>query len=320
MNRSHFAQLFVCVGYVALLLSASLSSVAASFSGQVVDEAGVPVSGVTVAILPKFSETDETGAFSITDIPASSVSTLMLLPAGGGEYEIRAIEIEDLTFYLDWMHYHWDSGGFPIAIESGADVKDVEITVQLRMRIRGRVVSADGTPLRDARVHFEIKWQSVNGKRRGSRANSSRTLDADGYFVEYVAEPAYYTITVGRQEESAESEKILLEAGQRFDDLILRLSSTSEPLPPREVVKPVLKTTVLTAVKPPVKPQIVIPPRAYYPQSAEAARQGDKRSDTYVFWTENACFSRWDCNPFAYYFFKEQRTRRRANAYLRTRY
>ena len=273
MHRSYFALILVSVGSVALLLVTSLPGVAASFSGRVVDENGKPIAGISVVLLPKFAETDETGAFSLTDITPLSVSHLMLSPEDRAEYEVRAIEIEGMIFYLDWHHYHWHDGGFPIALESGAAVKDVEITVKLRMRIRGRVVSADGTPLRDAKVHFEIKWE---GDGRRGRASNARTLDADGYFVEYVAEPAHYTITVGDQERSAESEKISLEAGQRFDDLILRLSSPSEPLPPREVAKPVFKTEMLASTTPPVKPQAVIPPRGYDPQSAEAARQRER--------------------------------------------
>ena len=147
MHRSYFALILVFVGGVALLLVTSLPSVAASFSGRVVDEAGVPVSGITVALLPQLSETDETGAFSMTGISAASVSRLMLLPAQRAEYEIRAVEIEGVTFYPKLESVPpWSDSGFRIAIEPGADVKDVEITVRLRMRIRGRVLSADGTP------------------------------------------------------------------------------------------------------------------------------------------------------------------------------
>ena len=99
MNRSYFALILVFVGCVALLLSVSLPSVAASFSGSVVDEAGKPVLGIIVSLPPQLNETDETGAFSITDIASSSVRTLMLLPVHRAEYEIRAVEIEGVTFY-----------------------------------------------------------------------------------------------------------------------------------------------------------------------------------------------------------------------------
>ena len=276
MYRSYLTLILVCVGSVVLLLSVSLPSVAASFSGRVVDEAGVRVSGITVALPPQLSETDEMGAFSMTGISTSSVSKLMLLPIHEIDYEIRAVEVEGVTFYLDPVHRFLHKGSFPIAVEPEADVKDVVIIVRLRMRVRGRVLSADGTPLRNARVHFEIKWRSANGRRKGSN-EGHKTLDADGYFVKYAEEPAYYTITVGYQEQSVETEEFLLQEGEKLDGLVLTLrDDPNKQLPSKAVVKPVLKPVVLAAVKPPVKPKMVIPPRGFDPQSAEAARQRER--------------------------------------------
>ena len=276
MYRSYFVLILVFVGSITLLLSASLPSVAASFSGRVVDEAGVPVSGITVALLPQRSETDAAGAFSMTGISASSVSRLMLLPGHRAEYEIRAVEIDAVTFYPDALLHRWYDSGFRIAIKPGADVKDVEITVRLRMRIRGRVLSADGTPLGNAKVQFEINQRRLDGSHTGSSSNP-RHLDADGYFVQYVEEPAFYTVTVAYQGQFAESKKILLEEGQRLDGLVLTLSDDpSKQLPSKAVVKPVFRPAVLAVPEPPVKPKVVIPPRAYDPQSAEAARQRER--------------------------------------------
>ena len=155
MNRAYLGPFLVFVGCVGTLLSVSLPSVAASFSGRVVDESGKPVSRIGIALMPQLSETDETGAFSITNIVSPSVNRLILLPERGLEYEVRTVEIEGVTFYpeLNLNRHRYDSG-FRIAIKPGADVKDVEITVRLRMRIRGRVLSADRTPLRDAKVQL----------------------------------------------------------------------------------------------------------------------------------------------------------------------
>ena len=276
MKRAYRIPLLIFVGSVILSLLTSLPSVAASFSGKVVDEAGVPVSGVTVALPPQSAETDETGVFSMTDVAPSSVRSLMLLPVIQVDYEIRAVEIEGVTFYFDPLRPPWYDNRFPIAIEPGAAVKDVEITVRLRMRIRGRVLSADGTPLRNAEVQFEINQRSTNG--RHTRSNSSpRNLDAEGYFVEYVEGPAFYTVTVAYQGQFAESKKILLEDGQRLDELVLTLSDDpNAQSPSKAVVKPVFKPAVLAAPEPPVKPKVVIPPRAHDPQSAEAARQRER--------------------------------------------
>ena len=276
MYRSYLTLILVCVGSIVLLLSVSLPSVAASFSGRVVDEDGQPVSGITVALPPQLSETDETGAFSMTGISTSSVSKLMLLPIHEIDYEIRAVEVEGVTFYPALVHRFLYKNSVPIAIEPGADVKDVIIIARLRTRIRGRVLSAYGTPLRNARVHFEIKWRSANGRRKGSN-EGHKTLDADGYFVKYAEAPAYYTITVGYQEQSVETEEFLLQAGEQLDGLVLTLrDDPNEPLPSKAVVKPVFKPAVLVAIEQPVKPKVVIPPRAWDPQSAEAARQRER--------------------------------------------
>ena len=275
MKRAYLIPLLIFVGSVILLLATSLPSVATSFSGRVIDEDGIPVSGVTVTFPPQSSETDETGAFSMTDVAPSSVRSLMLLPVLQVDYEIRAVEIEGVTFYHE-LYHPWYDNRFPIAIEAGAAVKDVEITVRLRMRIRGRVLSADGTPLRNAEVQFEINQRSANGKRTRS-SSGPRNLDADGYFVEYVKESALYTVTVAYQGQFAESEKILLEDGQRLDGLVLTLSDDpNKPLASKAVVKPVFKPAVFVPIKPPIKPKVVIPPRAYAPQSAEAAQKRER--------------------------------------------
>lgn len=253
MKRSYPTFLGVCLVSVTLLVLAALPSAAASFSGKVIDAEGQPVSNVIVGFAsfagdmppnrhhrpePMFpptqpSETDETGAFSITDIASPAVHTLMLLPEHEAEYEFQSIKIDGATFHLDPRMHRWQRGGFPFTIEQDADVKDVEITVRLRMRIRGRVLSADGTPLGNAQVDFSLNRRRLNGGGGGS--SGPTTLDPDGYFTEYVNAAAYYTVTVEYQGQSAESEEILLEDGQRLDGLVLRLKAEPQPPKPEKV-------------------------------------------------------------------------------------
>ena len=276
MKRSYFTAFVVFAGSVAFLLATSLPSVAASFSGRVVDEAGQPVEGLIIA-LPSFpgdtpphrhqrfpgmfppaqpSETDATGAFSIADIVSPSVSRLTLFPERNSDYEVRSVEIEGFPVYLDKRQQHF--GGLNFAIEADADIKDVEITVRLRMRIRGRVLSADDTPLGNARVNLGVKHRAIDGPGRGS-GSGTRMLDADGYFVDYLDDgAAYYTVTVTYQGQTVESEEILLEEGQRLDGLILKLEGESEllPQPERVVVAP--------------------PPRVHDPARFEAARKRER--------------------------------------------
>ncbi len=238
------------IGSIVLLFSLSLQSAATTFSGRVVDEAGKPVSGIELA-LPGFrvttpqdrdepvflpsqqAETNEVGEFLINEITSPSVQ-LMLLPVRAAAYEIRAVKIEGVSFYIDERQSRF--GGITFAIAPGADVKDVEIIVRPRMRIRGRVLSADGTPLRNERVGIRVERRDIDGSGKGG-GGGTRALDADGYFVEYVREPAYYTVSVGYQGQSAESEEILLKDGERHDKLVFTLDGKASPKPDRAVAR-----------------------------------------------------------------------------------
>lgn len=249
MNRSYVLSL-TFIASIALLFSLSLQSTATTFSGRVIDEAGKPVSGVEVA-LPGFrvttpqdqdepvfiasqqAETNEVGEFLINNIASPSVQ-LVLLPFRAAAYEIRAAKIEGVSFYID--EHRGRYGGLTFAITPGADVEDVEIIVRPRMRIRGRVLSADGAPLRNARVGIRIERRNIEGRGRGSR-NSTRDLDADGYFVEYMERPAYYTVSVEYQGQAATSEEILLEEGERHDKLVLTLDDKPPLKPDRAVAR-----------------------------------------------------------------------------------
>ena len=263
MKHSYFTAFVIIVGSLAFLLATSLPSVAASFSGRVVDEDGQPVEGLIIA-LPSFpgntppdprhrvrvelpdqfeamfppaapSETDATGAFSIRNIATPSVSRLTLFPERNSDYEMLSVEIEGIRVYLDQRQHFF--GGLNFAIAPETDIENVEVTVRLRMRIRGRVLSADGTPLRNVGVQLGVRRRDIEGRGRGSSSGSA-TLDEDGYFVEYVNEAAYYTVTVSHQGQSVQSEEILLEDGQRLDGLVLTFGDKPRaPRPERIMVR-----------------------------------------------------------------------------------
>ncbi len=255
MNRSHFTLFVIFIGSLVILSTASPQSFAATFSGKVVDEKGNPVPDVVVAIQPSSdfrpviniddpefnfplpSTADETGAFSIEDITPHFKYSLKLSPNERyPDYQLQSVQIAGITVSLNPQYTHF--AGFPFAIEPETDIKDVEITVRLRMRIRGQVLSADGTPLSNAQVNLRVSRRSTDGTGRGS-SGGTRTLDIDGNFVEFINRPAYYTVSVTYQGQSAESKEILLEEGQRLDGLTLTLSG--DPQQPRKpkVVKAV---------------------------------------------------------------------------------
>ena len=184
MNRSYFIPLVVFIGSLTFLVVISSQSFASTVSGSIVDEAGNPVPDVVVTIEsykgnfvpdrhgmhrqePVFpplqpSKTDVTGAFSIDNIVSPSVNRLTLFHGRQSDYEIRSIEMQGIAFYFHPHQFHWHEG-IPFGIEEETDIKDVKITVRLRMRIRGQVLAADGTPLSNARVDLRVSSRSVNG-------------------------------------------------------------------------------------------------------------------------------------------------------------
>ena len=242
MNRSYPIILIS----ITLLLFTAFEGRAATFSGRVVDESGAPVSGVKLGI-PKVmavptlqepflptplpsqeTETDENGEFIIRDVAAPAVQ-LMLLPMHEAPHEIRKVKIDGLTFYL--MVPNRIMQGFDFVIPPGTDVTDVEITVRERMRIRGRVLAADGTPLRNAEIMF---WLEIL---RGGGSHGTRTLDADGYFVEYVQNPIQYTITVSYGRQSVTSEARTLKDREQHDDLVFTLDVDPADIPEPPVAR-----------------------------------------------------------------------------------
>ncbi len=273
MNRYHFTPFVVIIGSLTFLLVISLQSHASKVSGKVVDESGNPVSDIIVAIKsfkgnvipdrhrmlrhqpmfppPQPSTTDATGAFSIDDIVSPSVNQLLLFPERNSEYEIRSIEMQGIAFNIHPHQFSWH-GGFPFGIEEESDIKNVKITVRLRMRIRGQVLTANGTPLRNTRVRLGTKRRYVNG---GTGSGSSTTnLDAKGRFTKYVDSPAYYIITVEYQGQSAESQEILLEEGQRLDGLTLTLEVEQQAPKLPNFLRPRQPNVVRAQARPVPKP------------------------------------------------------------------
>jgi hypothetical protein len=251
-----------------LLLAPSLSiaqDTTCTLSGRVVDVEGNPIASLSIVIQPfaivdgrmesafllkEFmpeayvplikSQTDEAGRFSVTGVkpgPIQFVAQPAHLPVDGmlspdlydlaPDAEVLSIEIGAITFYPSEPGQP-PFGGITFAIEPGVHLENVEVTVKPRMRIRGQIVFADGTPLANAEIGLNVRQRDFDGTGSGSSSGGRQTDDA-GYFVKYVDEPGFYTVVVEFQGLSATSEQLTLEAEQRYDDLVLTLDS--EPVP-----------------------------------------------------------------------------------------
>ena len=248
------------------VLSYNIAQEATStLSGRVVGVDGKPIAGVSVTIQPLIiidgelspaflqnefmpeiqasvlkPQTDEAGRFSITGIKHGPIQFVMQsthLPADRSappdlnfnsfveqDPEILSVKIGVVTAY---KHQFSPFGGITFAIKPGTHIENVEVIAKFRMRIRGRVVFADGTPLANARIRINTRRRSLDGRGSGNSSGGSRTDDA-GYFVEYVDTPGLYTVTVEHRGLSATVEPFLLQEDERKDDVLFIFES--EPI------------------------------------------------------------------------------------------
>ena len=243
-----------------------------AFSGRVVDTDGNPMAGFPIAVGPLMSideeiqpffmfgefngnaqaatlksDTDEEGRFSISGVKPGPLQ-LMAQPNPVTSHdmpphnydqdnlvdaEVLSIDIGLMTFYALNQARH-PYGGITFSIEPGTHLENVEITVRPRMRIRGQIVFADGTPLANVKVQIRVRYRDFDGTGTGSRGGAPRT-DDQGYFVRYVEKPAFYMVAVEFQGLSASSERFALGANQRRDDLIITLDSQPIPIEPTPI-------------------------------------------------------------------------------------
>ena len=144
------------------------------------------------------------------------------------DVEVLSLRIQGITFYP-----RNDHGPIGFSVKPGTHIENVEVIVQPRMRIRGRVVFKDKTPLANGRIHLRFRSRTVNGN--GNRQSGGRPrTDAEGYFVYYLDEkddPAFYTFSVEYEGLSAKAGPIRLDPGERLDGLTLTFDS--EPIAPQ---------------------------------------------------------------------------------------
>ena len=215
----------------------------ASFSGRVVDEAGNPIVGLALVIQPRTIddntgartygvamevETDDTGLFSITNIHPGEFQFMLAPEYQNGlspetEYRLLSIKIGDFTYHPnDRFPLFFTQNTF--SITPGVQIESVEVTVRLRMRIRAKIVLADGTPLANKEISINIRAQDLHGNNSGGVQGSVQT-DAQGYFIQYVDrnKATRYRVSVEYKGLCATSEMFVLRVGERREDLILKL-------------------------------------------------------------------------------------------------
>ena len=262
MKYSHFRRFYVAilVGIVALTLLFSSDSITqadkSSLSGRVVDTKGKPVAGLELGIKPveitkprdimprtPFASwlrvvTDKHGHFSFHSIDAGS-SQFVMFPENGSDFEIISAETGDLTFYSTAFlkNFPTSFGKLTFTLEPGTHLEGVVVNVKPpRMRIRGRVLLKDGTPLAHTNIGLTVRRRQREthlfilpaGGSAGSSGRGVRT-DAEGYFVSYYPdETSEYSVIVKYEGASAKSRWFRLKEGQRYDKLVLVLKDLEE--------------------------------------------------------------------------------------------
>ncbi|MDE0555029.1 MAG: carboxypeptidase-like regulatory domain-containing protein, partial [Candidatus Poribacteria bacterium] len=209
------------------------------FSGRVVGLEGEAIAGLSLAIehvmfddytdetdwiQPLETETDADGAFSFSGITPGQVQ--LILPFDIDTEKQFYVEPEDeiLSIKIGEVTYHQVFDAITFTIPPGVHIQNVEVLVRPRMRIRGRIVFNDGSPLADARIRIAVRSRDLDGSGGGSSSGGAQT-DADGTFTDYVSGAGLYTVTVAYQDLSVTSEQFVLNAGERREDLLLMFDS-----------------------------------------------------------------------------------------------
>ena len=253
--------LTVFIGIVALFfLSASESSAQndalTTLSGRVVDRAGQPITGLTVAIIPVEdgngawfpvevdgrewpdnpmafqAETDAEGRFAITDAIVGPV-LLGLFPYHKPEAQILKVQIGDMFLYAP--EESWGRG-IVFSVEPGESIEDVEVTVQRFLQLRAKVLKMDGSPLVNAqRVKFRVKQLSLDGEYDGRTSWTTET-DTEGNFVQYIPPyvdgPMFYFMSVTCRDGSAQLDPIVVKPGDLRHEAVFTFETPLIPEKP----------------------------------------------------------------------------------------
>ena len=158
---------------------AKLSS---SASGRVVDEAGNPVSGIKIAIVPVKdgngawfpiqtdedgepidvsqyqSETDSEGRFSITNT-VGGPALLTLFPYHRFGIRILKVQIAGMFLYLNERK---SKPGIVFTTSSDKPIENIQVILK-QPQIRGKAQRIDGTPIANAQIRFTVGTVNTHG-------------------------------------------------------------------------------------------------------------------------------------------------------------
>lgn len=239
------------------------------FSGKVVDLEGKGVANFTFAIQPmrlhngflvpddEFMpwRADSTGAFTVSDIQLRLIQLSALPdipldvfdPEKGKiplEFRYRRIESDKKIISIQIGAVTLFNMGDPdfyegltFALKPGENIENVKVIVKPRLRIRGRVVYADGAPLANAELDFDMEWRHETRLNHSGNSGAHPFTDADGYFVQYVDKPGFYTLSVEHNDLSAGAGPFLIKDDVQPEEIVFTLEGKPDvvELPPPKI-------------------------------------------------------------------------------------
>lgn len=173
----------------------TLDRPAGSISGRIVDRQGkgVPKTKVSLSDVrpglhdsawpPVESLTDAEGRFSLRGAPSGMHGFNLMREGGGPFFRILSLSIGPFM----------SSGDSPFRMKPGEELKDVMITVSRGIRIRGRILRPDGSPLTNTRVRF---WHEQTGLGSGRSGFTQQQTDKTGGYEFYGQSPGVFTFKV----------------------------------------------------------------------------------------------------------------------------
>ncbi|MXV76959.1 hypothetical protein F4001_01275, partial [Candidatus Poribacteria bacterium] len=128
-------------------------------------------------------------------------------------------------------------GKVTFSIKPGAEIKNVVITMEKRLILKGKILYKDGSPLAKTSVELEFNWFRM-GQTDYYAEKSIRTLFtyAEGNFYHWVSRPGICTIKLKHNGLSAYSEPFLIDKETEVDDIVLRLDGNIN-----DMTKPILE-------------------------------------------------------------------------------
>ena len=163
--------------------------------------------------------------------------------------------------------------GITFALEPGATLENVKITVKSRLRIHARIVYADGTPLVNADGRLNMRQSDEFNPQSGGSYSMDYFTDDDGYFTEYMDVPGFYTISVKYngpstgKELSAGVGPFLLKDGVHPEELVLTLDGNpvaAKPSPGNIKAPGAIEIPAEVKAEPPVPPQARKPAKSVW--------------------------------------------------------